>query len=131
MRIFRGIGVVVGIGIVIVLLRVWWASLPPKLPTDLSSSAIWVKTPTAPFSFVPMGFWVGCSLDAQRHVDRCRFADYKGKTVYESDYSTCDDRAPLLNDRLILKKGHQSIFFVSLQDGTILVQKGGCPGHSR
>lgn len=110
----------------IFIARIWWASIPPKLPQNLPTNSIWLEAPTR-LNFSPSGFWVGCWLDGERHANRCSFADFKGKVLYESDYLSCDGRPPIPDNKLRLKSDHQSSFLIRLEDGTVLVQADGCP----
>jgi len=109
-----------------IVFRSWWVSHPPALPKNLPADSVWIKGPPAPLFLAPRGAWLGCWFDAQRNADRCRFADYKGGIIYEDDYTTCDDKPPLPDDRLQLEKRRQSTAFVFLPDGTMLQPTSEC-----
>jgi hypothetical protein len=103
------------------LARIYWASLPPKLPRGWSANSVWMIGYRPPLSLWPQGAWVDCWLDSQRGVNRCRFADYEGRVFYESDYSICDGRPPLPTNQLKIRN-QGSIRILHLEDGTSLFQ---------
>lgn len=113
--------------IVVGLARLWWASLPPKFPKNLSPNSVWITNIMVPrFSFVPRGVWVSCWLETQRNVDRCEFSDYKGMVWHQDDYTSCDDSLPVPDARLQLRNHDQSTAFVFLRDGTVLFPVSFC-----
>jgi hypothetical protein len=128
-RLFLGLGIALG-ALIIIAISVagwrWWKSLHPKLPAGWPPGSVWVEAPTLRFKILAVGGWAGCFLDTQRSIDRCEFADYKGKLLYQDDYSTCDGRAAIPSNRLWLRPGHQSTAFVFLRDGTILFPTSFC-----
>ena len=117
------------IGVLFVLLVAfigwqWWANQNPSLPKGWPPGSIWMREPGRQVSFVPRGVWIGCWLDTQQGVDRCSFADYKGRLIHQSDYETCTGELPVPNERLRLTGG--SYYYVSLRDGTMLVEVNTC-----
>lgn len=127
-------GIAIGLIVIVggsVILRVWWASHPPKLPGNLRANSVWVEGSPAPFVFTPRGVWVSCWLDTQRNVDRCQFADYEGKLGYEGDYTTCDNQSPMPDERLRLQNKNQAVVRVFLQDGTMLIPANLCDRRNR
>jgi hypothetical protein len=137
MKTLKIIGVVLG-GIVVLLLitasRFWWATIPPRLPRHWPSGSVWVAGPPAPFDWSPRGQFVGCWLDSQRNVDRCQFANYRGKISFVGDYTTCDARPPLSDLELGVRPANYSqgtfdestVAYVRLQGGEILIPVSTC-----
>jgi hypothetical protein len=70
-------------------------------------------------------------LDTQRNVDTCKFANYKGKLLYESDYTTCENQPPVPDDGLRLRSENQATVRVFLQDGTMLIPVDLCNPRKR
>jgi hypothetical protein len=101
--------------------RIYWASLPPKLPQGWSANSVWMTGRRLPLSLWPEGAWVNCWLDSQRGVNRCRFANYQGTVFYEGDYAICDGRPPVPTNQLKLRN-EGSVWILHLQDGTPLFQ---------
>jgi hypothetical protein len=121
------------IGVLVVLLLAfigwqWWANQNPRLPRGWPPGSIWMREPGRRVSFVPRGVWIGCWLDTQQGVDRCRFADYKGTIIHQSDYEICSEQLPVPNERLWLTAG--SYYFIYLRDGTLLVELSVCRAHN-
>jgi hypothetical protein len=67
-------------------------------------------------------------MDSQIGLDRCKFADYKGKIIYQSEYVTCTEKPPVPDERLLLKQSNSS--FIYLRDGTLLVEVSLCNGRN-
>jgi hypothetical protein len=65
-------------------------------------------------------------LDRQRAVDKCKFSDYDGRILSEGDYSTCDGRPPLPDEKLRLDRSGASAAVIRLQDGTLLFEASNC-----
>jgi hypothetical protein len=117
------------IGVLVILLLAfigwqWWASQNPRLPRGWPPGSIWMREPGRRLSFGPRGVWIGCWFDTQQGADRCRFADYKGRIIHQSDYETCTEQPPVPNERLWLTAG--SYYFIYLRDGTLLVEVNAC-----
>jgi hypothetical protein len=94
MRTLKIIGVVLAIlilGIIGLVARFWWATLTPKVPKYWPQGSVWVEAPPAPLDWSPRGYFAGCLFDSQRSVDRCKFANYRGKVWYEADYVNCEN----------------------------------------
>jgi hypothetical protein len=122
-----------------IVFRLWWASIPPKLPKGLRANSVWRGARTLPLP-LPMklavywnrvGAWESCWLDMNRNVDRCEFTDYKGAVLYQSDYTTCDGKPPVPDSRLQFGSRRQSFGFISLQDGTVLIPVNDCEIEKR
>jgi hypothetical protein len=124
MRILKAITVVIGLVLLsiggLIIFRNWWVSHPPKIPKNLHADSVWIKGPPAPLFLAPRGIWLGCWFDAQRNVDRCQFADYKGLVLHEEDYISCDDKPPISDATLKPRDHDQSFAFVFLRDQTLL-----------
>ena len=121
------IGVSIGVLFVLLLAFIgwqWWASQTPCLPKGWPPGSIWMQEPGRRLSFVPRGVWIGCWLDTQQGVDRCNFADYKGRVFHQSDYEACSDEHAVPNERLLLTAG--SYFSIYLRDGTVLIEVNTC-----
>lgn len=115
--------------VVIAIGRIWWASLPPKLPKGWPPGSIWVQEPGVRLSLVPRGAWEGCWLDAQHGVDQCKFADYKGKIFYEDEYETCTEQPPIADEGLRLKPSTTTAIY--LKNGTVLLEVSLCEAHNQ
>jgi hypothetical protein len=123
MRISKPLPIVIGLIVVIagpIIFRPWWVSHPPSRPKNMPASAVWIAGPPAPLFLAPRGVWLGCWLEAQRGVDKCRFANYDGVVLKEGDYTTCNDNPPVPETRLKPRNHDQSTAFIFLQDGTML-----------
>jgi hypothetical protein len=121
MRILKIIGASIGVLLVSLLLFIGllvWKSQHPTRPKGWPPGSVYFRPPLRQFL---AGFWVGCQLDSNRNVDTCQFADFKGNTRYQGDYTTCDGRPPLPNEKLQLQQQNQAVIRVSLVDGTMLL----------
>jgi hypothetical protein len=121
------IGASIGVLVVLLLAFIgwqWWANQNPRLPRGWPPGSIWMREPGRRVSFVPRGVWIGCWLETQQGVDRCSFADYKGRIFHQGDYGTCAEQLPVPNERLWLNAG--SYWFIYLRDGTLLVEVSTC-----
>jgi hypothetical protein len=116
---FVAFGLIVFIGVAIIL-RDWWVSHPPAPPKNMSGNSVWIAGPPAPLFLAPRGAWLGCWFDTKHGVDKCRFANYKGVVMNETDYTTCDDKPPVPAARLKPRNHDQSTALIFLQDGTML-----------
>lgn len=127
---FVAIGFIALIGTAIIL-RHWWVSHPPEPPENMPANSVWISGPSAPRFLAPRGAWLGCWLDTQQGVDKCRFASYKGVVLNESEYTTCDDKPPVPVARLKPRNHDQSTAFIFLQDGTMIWTKSECEIRKR
>jgi hypothetical protein len=140
MRISKPIAISIGLVVVIggsIILRLWWASYPPKLPKNLRANSVWIDGRALPFPykltayFKPRGAWISCWLDTQRDVDRCQFTDYRGMVFYQNDYTSCDEKPPVPDARLQLRDHDQSTASIFLLDRTILWSASECEIQKR
>lgn len=115
-----------------IVARIQWANSVPSRPKNLPTTAIWIPAPPAPLDFSPRGYWLACSLDAVRNVDRCELTDYKGHPSFEADYLPVAGPGPVPEARLHLKPlssttelwvpvGQETVPVAHLEDGTVLV----------
>src|ERR1700722_12175417 len=98
MRILTIIGTFVAVSALAFLGWFYWQSQHPHFPEGWPPGSVWVRP--ASLRMFRAGVWAGCRLDTQRNADTCKFANFKGKTWYEGNYSTCDGRAPIADDQL-------------------------------
>jgi hypothetical protein len=129
-----GVAAILVIMVFAAFLRFWWATLTPSIPKNWPQGSMWIEAPPAPFDWSPRGDFVGCWLDSQRNVDRCQFADYKGKVSHVGEYTTCDERSPISNQELNIRAADYSkgtfdestVYGVRLQNGKILIPVSAC-----
>lgn len=137
MRMLKIVGLILAVlalCITALIARFWWATLTPRVPEHWPSGSVWVEAPPAPFDWSPRGEFVGCWLDSQRNVDRCQFANYRGKISHVGDYTACNDQPPLSDSQLRIRvadytKGtfdESTANVVKLQLGTILIPTSAC-----
>jgi hypothetical protein len=134
MRVVKAMGALVGVLVLSVLsffAWIWWESQHPRLPNGWPPSSAFIQAPHALPGYLLVGVWVGCRLGTQRNVDTCKFANYKGKLMYEGDYTTCDNQPPLPDERLRLRSENQATVRVFLQDGTMLIPVDFCNPRKR
>jgi len=121
-----------------VCLRLWWATLTPKVPNHWPPGSVWVAAPPAPLDWSPRGDFAGCWSDDQQKVNRCQFANYKGTIWYQGDYIDCDSHVLVAEDRLAIKSQadwiwvkseRQELPRVHLLDGTMLIPFSACEAH--
>jgi hypothetical protein len=126
-------GALLGIFLVLVVSVVgwlWWQSNHPTLPKGWPIDSSWQKASDflpGWLGLVGVGSWTSCEFDSKRSADTCKFADFRGKHIYEGEYSTCDGRSPIQGGHLRLSSRRQSTTRVFLQDGTMLLPKEECP----
>lgn len=133
MRILKIVGMSATVLVVLVLVfigRLWWESQHPIRPQNWPPGSVWLEAPHTWPGLLLVGYWVGCSLDAERNVDRCRFADSRGKVVHEDDYTTCDGKPPITDQGLWLRPGHQSSAFIFLRDGHMMISQDSCDARN-
>jgi hypothetical protein len=116
-----------------VVVRLHWASTTPSRLKGMPRNAIWVPAPPAPLDLFPRGVWLGCWLDRERNVNRCKVTDYAGSSIFDEDFSPVIGPVPIAEEQLQLKevgtmelwaypeKDRRGVPIVRLKNGSILV----------
>jgi hypothetical protein len=133
MRMLKSVGLSIGVLVILVLIfigRLWWEAGHPIRPKDWPPDSVWLEAPHTWPGLLLLGYWVGCSVDTEKNVDRCRFADNRGKVVHEDDYTTCDGKPAIPNQELLLRPGQQSFAFIFLRDGRVMVSQDLCDARN-
>ena len=112
-----------------VTIGIWRASTQPQHPDGWPEGAIWVHAPGVHFSLVPKGVWQGCWLDSKTGRDHCKFADYQGRVLFESEYLICSEKRGVPDESLWLKPSTST--FIYLRDGTMLMEVSLCEARNK
>jgi TonB family protein len=131
MRLVKIIACFVGVLLLSGLVFVGWVYRDvehPRLPRGWPAGSVWIGSPLLRYALA--GSWIGCRLDTLRNIDTCKFANFRGKVWSESDYTTCDEKPPVKDERLLLRPDRQSVDLIWLRDGTLLVNKEECDSRN-
>lgn len=119
--------------LVVIFLRLWWASLPPSRPKNMPPGSIWIEAPAAPLDFSPRGYWLGCWTVAPQDANRCAVTDWRGQVKFEGAYKTLSGRSHVPSGKLRLEPVdtgelwiwsdtlHQLVPLARLENGQVLV----------
>lgn len=94
MKAIKVVGVIVaGLGTLfgLFLVLMWYGSLPPRRPSNISPAGIFIEQgPFVPFKMSTHGDWLDCWLDSHTNATRCRYADEKGRVILEDTFLAYD-----------------------------------------
>ena len=89
--------------IVVVIIGFYWlARIPPKRPSTVPTSAVFIWGLPVGLPTAPRGMWVDCWLDSDRNEDRCRVTSVKGDVTYEGVFLPYRRPTPLPERKLTI-----------------------------
>jgi hypothetical protein len=77
------------------LVAIWWGSLSPRRPRNISSAGVFLERGVVPFKLSTHGHWLDCWQDVQTRLDHCRLVDEEGRVKFEDTFFSYQDHSPI------------------------------------
>jgi len=114
----------------------WWSNTPPRRPSNVSSSAVFLPAGHLGLPAPKHGTWIECWFVESPMVNRCRLTEMDGARLYEGEFVASDGKSAVQNEDLRIQveptsnvnhwiriEGFLSAPLVFLKNGTVLIPK--------
>lgn len=127
----------IGVLFLVALGAYWWSNTPPRRPSDVSASGVFLWAGHLGLPAPKHGTtWIACWTDTGNGVNKCRLTEMDGRVSYEGVFMADTGKTPvpqpelkILSEQtsqsidLWVRSQGQLVPLVFLKDGTVLIPK--------